>query len=845
MTTEAEAASDPVADLLLRVEKCRRDVGRLLDGATQRQYGQFFTPLALAERIAAQPHIGEHSQTLRILDPGAGVGVLATAMVARCLVERPGQAIHVTAVEIDQQLRLPLETTLNDCRQVARSLGTDLDYKIVSADFISWASARVMENLYSVDNPNKFDIVIENPPYGKIPRSSNVRKHLMNIGVEVPNIYAAFLALSVELLDFNGQLVAITPRSFCNGAYFKNFRQFLLSRLGIDSVAVFHERGTLFADSSVLQETIIFSGIHGRRPDKVTISTSRGHLDQTHVRVLSYHDLVHSDDEEMFIRIPTDDQDDSVGRLINALDTSLSDLGIKVSTGKVVDFRTREFIRQPLGSDLVPLLYPRHMRSGRVTWPLPHARKPDGISVTPKTLKMLLPAGVYVLVKRLSAKEEERRVVAAICLPHEARAGLIGFENHLNVFHCDNKGLDLSLAIGLAVWLNSSMLDLYFRQISGHTQVNATDLRALRYPSADVLKSLGTVVDIDDWPDQKRRDSLVERYVLQSQSQTISSDRTEMPGDMTERIGHARELLDSLNFDAARSNERSALVLLALANVKPEQEWQEATNPLLRTVEIMDFLRQQYGRDYKPNTRETIRRRTLHQFADAGLIVQNPDKPDRPTNSPQWCYQLTDRALDVVKNFKSATFDDMLLRYLTDLPGLRAVYAAEREMVRIPVKLPNGDEIDISQGGQNPLLRKMVEDFCPYYTPGGEVLYIGDTGDKWRYFEREALDDLEVVVDRHGKMPDLVVFMRDKNWLVLLEAVTSHGPIDAKRHGELQTLFAGSKAGLVFVTCFPDRQTMREHLGVIAWETEVWCADDPTHMIHFNGERFLGPYEIK
>lgn len=840
MTTRADTPSDAVANLLARVEERRQQVGRTLDGSTQRQYGQFFTPLALAQRIAAQPRIGG-LERLKILDPGAGVGMLAAVLAARAILEQPERSIEITAVEIDHHLRDPLEASLEDCRQVAGKLGVDLEYAIEVEDFIPWGTARAIDNLYAPGGGVGFDVVIQNPPYGKVGRASVVRKYLTQIGVEVPNIYAAFLAISTSLLDPDGQLVAITPRSFCNGAYFRNFREFLLSRVGMDKVAVFHERGTLFSESSVLQETIIFSGTRGRRPDKVTISTSRGHLDQTHDRLLPYDELVHPGDGEMFIRVPTDEDDDRIGRLVAALDASLPDLGVQVSTGKVVDFRSKDFIRQPPADNLVPLLYPRHLKNGRVAWPVERARKPDGIEVVPETEKMLLPPGVYVLVKRLSAKEEVRRVVASLYRPRDVTEGVVGFENHLNVFHSNNNGMDERLAVGLTLWLNSSLLDLYFRQFSGHTQVNATDLRAMRYPRAEVLESLGKSVDVDRWPDQDELDALVERCVLVDDIATLRSG--EGVDGLGDGIREARELLGALNFDAERSNERSALVLLALANLGPSQGWQEASNPMLRTVDIMDFLRQQHGRDYKPNTRETIRRQTLHQFAEAGLIVQNPDKPDRPINSPRSCYQLADRALEVVRSFKSPNFDSTLPRYLADLPGLRERYAAEREMRRIPVVLPSGDELSLSQGGQNPLIRSIIKDFCSYYTPGGEILYIGDADEKWRHFERGALEELGVVVDRHGKMPDLVVYMREKNWLVLLEAVTSHGPIDAKRHGELQTLFAGSSAGLVFVTCFPDRSVMREHLRTIAWETEVWCADNPTHMIHFDGERFLGPYK--
>ncbi|WP_343577606.1 BsuBI/PstI family type II restriction endonuclease [Mycobacterium sp.] len=314
---------------------------------------------------------------------------------------------------------------------------------------------------------------------------------------------------------------------------------------------------------------------------------------------------------------------------------------------------------------------------------------------------------------------------------------------------------------------------------------------------------------------------------------------------MTEdkKVAEARQLLKALGMDAERSNERSARTLLALLHLGPEDPWSVASNPMLGTRAIMDWIRDEYGLDYKPNTRETVRRQTLHQFADAQLVVQNPDEPHRPVNSPKWNYQVPDEALVVIRLFGTDIFAHAVEKHLDKLPGLKALYAAARELDRIPVILPNGDPFTLSPGGQNVLIKQIVDDFCAYFTPGAQILYVGDADDKWAVFDQEKLASLGVTVDSHGKMPDLVVYLPDKGWLVLIEAASSHGPVDAKRHGELAALFGGSTAGLVFVSAFPDRKEMRKYLSQIAWETDVWCAEDATHLIHFNGERFLGPYD--
>lgn len=308
-------------------------------------------------------------------------------------------------------------------------------------------------------------------------------------------------------------------------------------------------------------------------------------------------------------------------------------------------------------------------------------------------------------------------------------------------------------------------------------------------------------------------------------------------------VEDAQALLAHLGFDRERQNVRSAHTLLALLQLGLNDEWTQASNPLMGTRAIMDWIRDEFGVDYKPNTRETIRRQTLHQFVAAGLVEENPDDPSRPINSPRWCYRVHSRALPVIRAFGSSAVEQLMASYLAELPGLRAAYAAERELERLPVSLPTGEPLALSPGGQNVLIKAMVEDFCSYFTPGGIVMYLGDAESKWAYADRDGLATLGVDVDAHGKMPDLIIYMPDRNWLCLLEAASSHGPVDAKRRSELAKLFADCTAGLVYVSCFPSRAEMRRYLADIAWESEVWCADSPTHLVHFNGERFLGPYE--
>jgi hypothetical protein len=312
-----------------------------------------------------------------------------------------------------------------------------------------------------------------------------------------------------------------------------------------------------------------------------------------------------------------------------------------------------------------------------------------------------------------------------------------------------------------------------------------------------------------------------------------------------DHVEAALQILLSLGLPRAQQNERSALCLLALLNLTPGKAWADAESPLVGITPIMDWARVHYGKEYAPNTRETVRRRTMHQFCDAGLVLYNPDQPDRPVNSPRAVYQIEPSLLALLRTFGTEKWPHSLAVYLSERETLVARYAREREQNRIPVQITADLKIALSPGEHSELIRAVIEEFAPRFAPGSVLVYAGDTGSKWSYFDAPLLAGLGVKVDSHGKMPDVVLHYTAKNWLLLVEAVTSHGPVDGKRHSELARLFDGSTAGLVYVTAFPNRGIMGRYLGEIAWETEVWVADAPSHLIHFNGVRFLGPYPVE
>ena len=310
----------------------------------------------------------------------------------------------------------------------------------------------------------------------------------------------------------------------------------------------------------------------------------------------------------------------------------------------------------------------------------------------------------------------------------------------------------------------------------------------------------------------------------------------------------AKRLLKLFEFDEKRTNDMAARTLLSLLNLREGDTWDQATNNRIGVRGLMDWMRNNLDFPIAENSRETIRREVLHQFVAAAFCEHNDDDPNRATNSSKNVYRVSPNALSVIRMYSgsddnSSEFTIALEEYLAYAPSLVELQREERKIHKIPVRMPSNEIAYINPGGQNKLIKSMVEEFCPRFAPGGQVLYIGDADSKTSNYNEELLSSLGINLDMHGKMPDLVVYQKDKNWLFLMEAVTTHGPVNPLRKKDLESLFGGSKAGIVYVSCFPNRQVLRSHLMDIAWETEVWLESDPTHMIHFNGSRFMGPYE--
>jgi adenine-specific DNA-methyltransferase len=500
-----------VAGLTERVDLYRVDACRNLDSEQRSKMGQFFTLPSVARFMASL--FGNSLQEIRLLDAGAGVGSLTAAFVEEvCQHDTRPRIISVIAYELEPLLVEYLHSTLVECQEICQEYGVEFIGRVLEEDFIDAGVEMLRGGLFPVER-YAFNRAILNPPYKKIRSDSRHRRLLSSIGVETGNLYSAFLAIVVELLESGGELVAITPRSFCNGPYFKPFRKLFLTSTTLRRVHVFESREEAFRADDVLQENIIFHAVKEGERGKVLISASHGPAQESMTtREVDYGQVVRFDDPDLIIHIATSEIDQFVLDRMGVFKHSLDDLGIAVSTGRVVDFRAKDFLRADPDVGTVPLIYPAHFHNGFVRWPKSGSKKPNAIVLASQTESLLLPAGNYVLVKRFSAKEEPRRVVAAIYDPIEVSAPYVGFENHLNVFHHDNTGLSPELAKGLAVFLNSTLVDSYFRQFNGHTQVNATDLRMLQYPDREVLEALGASVGVD-FPSQREIDKLLEREI--------------------------------------------------------------------------------------------------------------------------------------------------------------------------------------------------------------------------------------------------------------------------------------------------------------------------------------------
>ncbi|MDZ4153180.1 Eco57I restriction-modification methylase domain-containing protein [Methylicorpusculum sp.] len=470
--------------MLKEIETSRLRVSSTTDAEHKSQFGQFLTPEATA-RFMAGMFLPAGQVECRLLDAGAGIGSLSNAFIERCLSKSLSvNKIFIMAYEIDSALYSELKNTLSHYTK-----NSGFQYEIKNEDFIESAINRIQ-----FESEQGFTHAILNPPYKKISSASRYRLMLKDVGIETVNLYSAFVSLAVLLMERGGQIVAIIPRSFCNGPYYKPFRELLLSRCAIKKIHLFESRGTAFKDDGVLQENVIIHLEVGGTQGCVEVTTSTD--DRFHnieSREYPFNRIIMPDDREKFIHIPSLEQN---GGISGIAERSLAEIGVGVSTGPVVDFRLKEHLRAMPEAETAPLLYPAHFSGPHIEWPKVGIKKPNALVRNSETEKWFYPNGHYCVVRRFSSKEERRRIVACVVNPSDFGGyEVLGFENHLNVFHENRHGMSENMAKGLSLYLNTKMVDEHFRQFSGHTQVNVADLKIMKYPTREKLIMLGKVAD--------------------------------------------------------------------------------------------------------------------------------------------------------------------------------------------------------------------------------------------------------------------------------------------------------------------------------------------------------------
>lgn len=477
-----------MSTLLDRAEQRRIEALDTIGRDRLAEHEQFFTPFDVAqlmsELLVPEPL---RNGAVRLLDPGAGSGVLSAAVVQRLLNTNPDTRIHLVAVEKDDLVLPMLAATLADCAD----MHPQFTYEIVTANFIYWATQAAMLAGAST-NIEPFDLCIQNPPYSKLAAKSEESTYLKKLGIHAPNIYAAFMAVAQGLLTETGRMTAITPRSFYNGSYFEVFRKYMAARTEIESIHTFESRREVFADTGALQESIITTTNNALDETvPITVSASRsGALDVTKRVVDRTAVLVNG-----VIFVPATEADAEAVSWMNTHATAtMPELPFSVSTGRVVDFRNRDRLTTVPAPNTVPMVYPANFTAGHITHPKPSVSKSQWyVSGCPETDKNLVPAGCYVLVKRFSSKEEKRRINAAVWNGERA-----AFDNKTNFFHSRGAGIDPDIARGLCRWLNSSHVDQFFRVFSGHTQVNAGDLKMMPYPTTEQLLLIAANPNAED-----------------------------------------------------------------------------------------------------------------------------------------------------------------------------------------------------------------------------------------------------------------------------------------------------------------------------------------------------------
>jgi adenine-specific DNA-methyltransferase len=458
--------------------------------------GQVFTPPGVARFMAKL--LKALPREFRVLDPGAGTGCLTAAVCERVLELRSQRRLAVHLFETDAGLLPSLEKTMTLCREELNRFGHSLSYQIHHEDFVlasavDFGQQRTLFPTYPC--VGAFDAVITNPPYFKVNKDCDYTRLMGDVVHGQPNVYAFFLAAAAHCLKPRGQLVAITPRSFCNGLYFRGFRRWFFSQMSLQHVHLFESRTETFREANILQESVItLSRRLGDAARVVRVSRSHGrdYLDPRNGQTLPVDLVLDESCGDIIVRIPETSEDAEILACVEAWPRRFEEVGLRISTGPVVMFRARTFlVREANAREVVPLLSAHNVKPFRIVWPVAKKKWPLAFQDCTASQKHLVPTKNCVLIKRFSAKEERRRLTAACLLASKQAHPRLALENHINyVYHADRDLTDQEV-FGIAAIFNSILLDRYFRTISGNTQVNATEIRTMKFPDLDLVRRIG------------------------------------------------------------------------------------------------------------------------------------------------------------------------------------------------------------------------------------------------------------------------------------------------------------------------------------------------------------------
>ncbi len=460
----------------------------------RKRCGQFFTPVSIATHMASLVDINK--EQLKILDPGAGTGVLLAALCNRIANEiQDPISITIDAWEIDEKLTPYLKSTTHDFETKLIQLGHDATITVRNMDFILNNSHYVQSDaLWPLEEHDRYSIVIANPPYYKLKATSRYSRLLETFVEGQPNIYSLFMVLSASMLKNGGEFVFITPRSFCSGLYYKKVREWFIHNSSLKAIHIFKSRTKVFSDDKVEQEVIIFNGTKNNSQGKILVTSS---LDSRFSDIKTLYaqpkDVIVTQNAHSYIRIPNSPDDLNILEVVDSWENDLKDFGMGVSTGKVVDFRVAEYLVDNSSSkEWVPLLWMKHCGLTGVSWPIENYRKRQAILKIIRTESLLVPNNDYILIKRFSSKCQSKRITASPLFKENfSEYTHLGFENHLNYIYGIEGDIETNIILGITALLNSSVIDRYYRMISGNTQVNVTDIRKLPLPNLDLIEQIG------------------------------------------------------------------------------------------------------------------------------------------------------------------------------------------------------------------------------------------------------------------------------------------------------------------------------------------------------------------